>query len=687
MTNSRDAEPRGSRKKGPSYGLAPRIHSLTGTDSFLDKDFSGIQSTDELLASLTARLGRSDSLNGLPLDEIDRYSDAFIAGMQIYYWMAIFEDMAEGNLSETSRSFMGNYETAAAHTAAWLASLERGDLKAYLTFENKFTNPAFGGLEKKDIERIVATPNSSISADIDAASAGVASLNGKTDLASIQNAVVGRAIERVKQTLAPVQSEDSRTWDRLSTAWETQQVFDALDLIPDLAGIVHESTIAALEDNLLSGQVRFSPADYESLNVEGIKSLFAFRWNDTDLLDRIPHRYQNLQEAVREEDIATDNLMLRELGPSAAIELIWNVLKDTDPTNRSAALIRIHDAISENEDYHNVWLLALLTLRHRDQSMIEVKELVRSWAAIPANVRTTILDEIPGNVFLTPEGKIVARPTTLKKGIRLYESTAGREEQDDDDGTDDKNEEGSGETVIFEKVPEPLCVESGQREISKRFIPSADVYEPFTQDLINRIASSKVAANKDWGALADERSRLQTEFDYGQQRQKDVLFYSAHHPQNPWMRRAKGIGIDAVRFYHDNVIFVVDRDTAYTTVRDEAIAVAFSGTLDRKGELTVHHVDEAFILDPAYLELNNIALGLANERVRDIKDLSDNKQERMKHYKELKVEAYRAADGWNNTGRHKTDQALPRLSLDGWGTPVTMPIPKYNTSVVLRAEE
>ena len=561
---------------------------------------------------------------------------------------SIFRDSRQ---TSRLRTIVDKHTTATCKT---LYSLEASDLALYLRFEEIFhiiiNKTLLPNLEELDFSRHKRALNK----------IGMEPLADRlTELG--QKIVID--ISRIRKTL---EKADLDTWERIKEGWGWDEIKLALSLLPEIDEIHIAGHLAcAIGSNLLSGDLRAvgELLSCNEIDKEGVSWLLLFNQSVfTDFRDwyqeHYPELYKYLQQNLEFDGFSVPRYHL----PSAAILTLTRAFEAL-PQNQLEKLVEeVHQLAIADDDRATPWLLTLLVLRN---SNIQVKDsfskMVGEMVALPDHIRQAILDQKPGTVWLTRDGKLRLTPqsTTLTSAFPVYTSLA-----------EPAIKEAPVGPVEFREVkkPEESFVKVG-KITDLPFLRQVGQLD--TQNLASIIASLDTTHFQtfDKERLLADFSALQSMYQESSLKPRQVVYTANLNKTDPKIRRAKHIGIEGVFQQGDQIFFVLDRHLGCAQVDEVKIPLAISGKLDSAGTLLIDGADESLIGEPIHLFLNNLSLDLAMRWFYDLSrkhwallepDLSlITAQERT-----MKQQLHRIIQAWNAFDRGP----LPRIK-EGLGDP------------------
>lgn len=438
--------------------------------------------------------------------------------------------------------------------------------------------------------------------------------------------------------------EDIRTWARLKTGWKREQIRDALAALPALGSqLVASHTIAALHVNLerlppeeLADGIDLSPAGFISLLTKG----------DPETVIKVSRAQEGYPALVKEYEEAFElphfSAPIKNR-PLTAIALLNKACEVCQPDDFRQLLADVHNLAQPEQDLTTPWLLALLSLkRNHPQLSGFVNDLLAEWKNLPQEVREILLNETPGSLALTRQGKLRV----------LSESAILTPQPEEAYASPSVIEVANKAPEIEEVLILPFWGEIGlmaQKE-TKTFISGSQI--PFSED-----------------NLLGDFARLATVWKDTRRRERHLFYFGDLNPQYKSLEEARKLfGITAIYIRQDEFIFILDEKWLNAQIDSRRLPVGFGGKLDETGQLHIAGMDKAFLGEPNQLVLNNLALSLTTQTFYDWG--ADLKRDR---------EAMKLVHGfigdWNRSQRNslpKIDLPFGNTNQNGLCLPVTV---------------
>lgn len=422
--------------------------------------------------------------------------------------------------------------------------------------------------------------------------------------AIIKQAEQYAAKERLLLILKPTEQLDL-AWSQLGTNLTRKQIADVVAVLPALKSSECKlEVLVALEQSL---SVLQPATDDILLHPEGMKEVLGWQW------DQEVEKYGDFSSDVyiephfltaMEAPMPIDALppAPRKLFPVTALGL----LHLTPPETRLTTIQTLHEQVRADKTLQQPWFLSLLvSAKMYPQLAPALGELVKEWDQLQKGFKEVFLDEAPGKIWLTKQGKL--RVTSPERAIDGYVLHTSAKQQ-----------------VEEETVPHKAS-ENVERKQSLPTVPTAEevVVLPFTgatacltPEVVEPVAHSLIQEQR----IAEER--LLDDVDLLQQRWRNSpvvpenrVFLPALNPADTVIQEAKEHGIAAIHISEKTVTFTM-QPGFFVASGHEHLPIALTGILEDSGQLRFQGVPDTFIGTIPQLFFNRLALHCATQEVK-----------------------------------------------------------------------
>jgi len=379
-------------------------------------------------------------------------------------------------------------------------------------------------------------------------------------------------------------------WDRLRKDWKWPQIKQALNLLPTIrstGALTH--VVSALESNLIQSPGE-KPFQTDDLDINGLITLLKFDWSlALERYPGIPEQYPRLPEHLKQRlEIPPDFSIPRKYLPSAIIELLTRALEPIGLLKKVQGALPAEATTS--------WLLALIALKKTQPDLKDnINSLIETLNYPPA-IHSVALDEQPGRLWLTTDGKIHPRQRDeiLSRGFLIHISTAKT-------------------AVAIEKSQPVIKIKQPDIEEPIPTIPSQKDFLPFLGEI--RLIRNYCAAEFTTSLFSKANIPLNLDDEYERFERlsetlklfplkRTFLYLEQFNPKDPYMKNAYKLGFEAVYLDPKQIRFILKGDSPN---------LSLGGSLDTEGQLRLLDTPDSFIGEPEQLFLNNLGLHLATQ--------------------------------------------------------------------------
>lgn len=408
---------------------------------------------------------------------------------------------------------------------------------------------------------------------------------------------------------------NNQAWVRLRVEWGWKQMQDALTLLPNIQSPeVQTHLLAAFNNNLLASHNMHEeaiPGGY--LPLPGIIRLFDFSLGhgNQEVDNLLQEDYPFLSSAKNTTVSFGEFHMPYKNLPMGGIMLLQHLGGRMTSEDFQSLLTNVHEQLNTNSLRTQGWLCSLIILRNEFPSARpHIDTLLAQWEELPGSAKATLLDQEPGKVWMMSSGKVrVTDPTTqLQSVYPLYVSIKAP----------DATIPQAQEDEIDQQPSSPVT--SKDTEIRTREIAvSSTQYLPFigeigvlsnaqvTEEVDRAFAQKTYRLNLD--RLYDDNDRLLARWRTDRLLYSRLLFAGELLPDQEGMKTAQEMGIRAVYFDEDNVLFVLDH---------QELPLGIAAKLDGNGNLSVEGMPDTFEGELLHLFLANLALYLKTRKIESL---------------------------------------------------------------------
>lgn len=403
-----------------------------------------------------------------------------------------------------------------------------------------------------------------------------------------------QAAEKIDKDL---EEASDQAWDKLGHNWNWAMINQVLSALPTFRNRrILLMAVAGIEANLMDGQERLlkEHSQPDNLAVDGMMILLTFKWTDPDI-----------QGVISEEKPLAYLSIPRKYAPSTAIELLTSFGQCSSPESLISLLQGINSRVDQKTT--SPWIITLLALRNARLVSDYINTLVADQIGNSGKTVQILLNQTPGMLWLTPDGKLHPRDgnTTLQKGFLIYTSSAELQQIDSQSSKPEINVSRRGAQT---ETPEPRQVTENERLNMPFTGEVCIVVDEQTRELVDFIFS-RSNTSLDIDKLFDDFDQLSSKWKQSTYN-RTIIYPLQLNLDDEYMKEAAKLGIDAVYINDNKLFFVLERRVAQAQSQGEALKTAIAATLDKQGQLHTLGMDESFIGTPEQLLLNNLALHL-----------------------------------------------------------------------------
>ena len=388
---------------------------------------------------------------------------------------------------------------------------------------------------------------------------------------------------------------EKETWTRLKDGWNWQQINSIISMLPEIKSrIVISSLYIAIFNNL--NNLKEKPTQSPDMaTTQGLLYLMSCKW-DLPLKEEQMAQFREdepeLYNSLETDEVKFENFCVpRKLLPAIFLDYM-NVLSQSSQKAAIEKAWELNSAVASYKVVYTEWFLGLLVLANVDNSYKTcLNEFLSKFSQFGPEVYQIINDEIPGKIFLTPNGKLRLKEVT--GAYPIYKSEAQE---------------------LTPPVKKPPAAKVEEPKIPANQLQT-DIIQ--TYDFIGDVA---VLDNDKALAILQELENSQVFFEDELLEKFDLLTksfeqtdldktYIYHNPLNPadaTLREAKKLGIETVVISGAVVSFIFPEKNR---------RVAITGTLNNEGWLELEVEDAKH--NNIWLALNNIALELMSKKQQE----------------------------------------------------------------------